>query len=430
MNQGIPFSAAIFDLDGTVLESMGVWRDVDRRFFAERGIDMPEDYSRAIQGKSFLQCAEYTAARFRLRETIPEMMEVWARMAEDEYAHRVALKPHARAYLRMLRRAGVRLAVATANQRRLFEPCLRRKGILELFDVILTTADVGDRGKEDGALFALAAERLGVPADKCAVFEDTLEGVEGAKRAGMRAYAIREIGSAHNAACIERAADALVDDFDELRRFHPFPDNSRRCAIFTARCEGDPAKAWGRGADDFILCADAGWRVARAAGATPDAVLGDFDTAEAPAGGNVLRFPREKDDTDTMLCLRHGLALGFEDFRVVGGFGGRVDHTLANFQTLAFAASRFARAEMDDGRRWATVVRDGAIRVARRPGKLSVFAMNERCEGVTIRGAKYSVEDAELTCDFPLGVSNEFAEDFAEIAVRRGTLLITVCPDE
>ncbi|MBR7186927.1 MAG: HAD family phosphatase, partial [Clostridia bacterium] len=161
MNNAIPFSAAIFDLDGTLLDSLGVWQDVDRAFFAARGIPLPEDYGRAMQGRSFRECAEYTVERFRLPESPEAVMEEWMRMTADEYAHAVALTRGARDYLRTLRRAGVKLAVATANRRPVFEPCLERCGILELFDAVCTTGDIGDRGKGDGALFLRAAERLG-----------------------------------------------------------------------------------------------------------------------------------------------------------------------------------------------------------------------------------------------------------------------------
>jgi len=138
----------------------------------------------------------------------------------------------------------------------------------------------------------------------------------------------------------------------------------------------------------------------------------------------VQRHPVMKDDTDTMLCLRHGLKLGYDRFLFVGGFGGRLDHTMANLQTLAFAAKHGARAEMCDGRTWATVVENGRVRVKRRPGKLSMFSMGDRCRGVSISGAVYELTDGELDNFFPLGVSNEFAADEVEVSVKDGMLLI------
>ena len=431
MPGGIPFSAALFDLDGTLLDSLGVWRRVDDAFFAARGLTRPEDYSRAIAGMSFSECAAYTIARFGLRESAEAVMEEWMRLSEREYAENVALKPGALSYLRMLKRAGVKLAVATANQPRLFEPTLARTGALELFDAVCTTRDVGDTGKADGALFRLAAARLGVAPEDCAVFEDVPEGIVGARAAGMRAYALWDVASRADREAVAALADGAVERFDELRRYHAFPDNARRGVIFTARCDGDVRAAWTPRAGDVVFCADGGWKLARAAGAPLDWVLGDFDSSEAPQGvARLERFPVEKDDTDTMLCLKRGLALGLDDFLIVGGFGGRLDHTLANLQTLAYAASREARAEMADGNTWAAVVRNGALRVPARPGKLSVFALDPACRGVSIRGAHYAVEDITLRNTFPLGVSNDFAAPEAEICVRDGALLVTVTGEE
>ena len=130
----------------------------------------------------------------------------------------------------------------------------------------------------------------------------------------------------------------------------------------------------------------------------------------------------------------YGWYFCLDDGLIVGGVGGRVDHTLANFQALRYAVRRGAHAEMNDGDSWAAVIEDGAIAVPRdvagmkgRRQKLSVFALSDACRGVCIRGAKWELSDATLTSAFPLGLSNEFATDEARIAVRSGALLVTVC---
>ena len=423
-----PFSAAIFDLDGTLLDSLWVWQRVDDEFFAVRGMEKPGDYARAIQGMSFREAAAYTVRRFDLNESVEAVMDEWMRMTAEAYARDVLLKPGALDYLRALKRAGVRLAVATANRRELFGPTLSRCGALCLFDTVVTCAEAGDGGKADGAVFLLAARKLGVAPGECAVFEDTLEGILGAKAAGMRAIAVRDGGNDHHADEIAAIADAVIDDFTGMG-----PGAPGRCVIFTARCEGDPARAYAPAAGDCVLCADGGWRLARAMGVEPRLVIGDFDSSEEPAAIPTRRVPVEKDDTDTMLCLKKGLSLGYADFLIVGGFGGRVDHTLANFQALHYAARQNARAAMCDGTSWAAVLRNGAMRVPANalgegaPVKLSVFALGDVCRGVSLRGTKYPLEEGELTNAFPLGVSNEFAAPEAEIVVREGALLITLC---
>ena len=423
----LPFRAALFDLDGTLLDSMYVWSRVDELFFESRGLRQPEDYGRALAGKSYRESAEYTIERFGLKERWEDIVAEWTRLAREEYARRVPLKPGALDYLRMLKREGIRLAVATALPPVLYEPVLDHHGIRDMFDALCSTDDAGHRGKQGGEVFLLAASRLGVAPADCIVFEDVLEGIQGAKRAGMRAFCVRDAASAHAFEQIAAIADGMVDSLAEMRRYHAFPENRRRCVIFTALCEGDVGAAWDPRPDDYVLCADGGYLLARSAGAKIDGILGDFDSAEMPAGEAAERFPVEKDDTDSMLCLKRGLAMGLDDFLIVGGLGGRVDHTLANFQALNFAAVRGARAVMCDGRTWAAVLRGpGEIRIPRRAGKLSVFAMDAECRGVWERGVKYPLTDAVLTNDFPLGVSNEFAADCATVRVEEGTLLILV----
>ena len=434
-HSNIPFTAAIFDLDGTLLDSHWVWREVDVQFFAARGIALDHgEYARAVQGMSFREAAAYTARRFDLDESVEAIMDEWMRMTCEEYAHHVELKGGARDYLRMLKRSGVKLAVATANRAELFMPTLQRCGVAELFDAFCTSAEVGDAGKGDGALFRLAAERLGADPADCAVFEDTLEGVCGAKAAGMRAYAVRDDATEHSREAIAALADGVIDDFTDMRACHSFDVPPGRCVIFTARCESDLMLACRPRPGDYVLCADGGWQLARSMGIRPDRVIGDFDSSEEPSGESVTRVPVEKDDTDTMLCLKAGLARGFDDFLIVGGFGGRLDHTLANLQALHYAAARGVHVEMSDGATWATTVANGSIHVpANTLGdgagrvKLSVFALSDVCRGVTIRGTKYRVEDVELTNAFPLGVSNEFAGEGAEVSVELGTLLVTLC---
>lgn len=426
--KGIPFEAAIFDLDGTVLDSLYVWRQVDERFFGRRGIPVPPDYVREIAGMSFGETVAHTIGRFHLPDAPEQVMAEWMALAKDEYARHVRPVTGAREYLRALKRAGVRLAAATANKRALFMPCLEHLGIAGLFDAVLTTGDIGDRNKSDGALFRAAAEALGAKPGRCAVFEDTLEGIRGARAAGMMAYAVRSAAGNHCVCEIDALADGVIDDFRGMRRYHEMPE-PQRCVIFTARCEGDPRAAYTPRPGDYVLCADGGWHIAEAAGVKPDAVVGDFDSSDAPEAGPVERFPVEKDDTDTVLCVKKALARGCDDFLIVGGFGGRLDHTLANFQTLNYAASLGARAEMRDGLSWATVIRGGGIRVEKRPGKLSVFALDTVCRGLTIRGAKYNVENVEITSAFPLGMGNDFVGDHAEISVEDGALLVMTCPE-
>jgi len=176
---------------------------------------------------------------------------------------------------------------------------------------------------------------------------------------------------------------------------------------------------------DFVIAADGGLRHCREAGIRPDLVLGDFDSlGKAPEEEQVLRLPVEKDDTDTLAAIREGLRRGYTRFRIYGGTGGkRPDHTLANLQSLLFLAKQGARGWLYDEYAVCTVLRNAALRL-RGDGDFSVFAMDGPAKGVTLRGLKYALQDAELTPDFPLGVSNSFCGGDAEITVRDGTLLL------
>lgn len=418
MKNTFPFDAAIFDLDGTLLDSMYVWHHIDDVYFARRGMKTPPDYGRALAGLSYQESAEYTRKRFGFPEPWEKIVQEWTELACEEYALHVPFKSGAREYLLSLKAAGVKLAVATALPEYLYRPCLSHLGALDFFEVLCSTDDTGGRGKKHGEVFLLAAERMGVAPEKCAVFEDTLEGMRGAKRAGMLAYCVRDDSSRHAHSEIETFADAMIDSFYDL-----LP----RCVIFTARCEGAPETAYGeRRANDLILCADAGYRLAQAMNVKPDMVIGDFDSMEEPANENTLCHSPIKDDTDTILCVNHGLEMGYRSFLLVGGIGGRLDHSIANLQTLGYIAERGGKAELCDGRRRIYAVKSGNIRVPRTKGKLSVFALSGKCDGVFIRGAKYLLEDATLTPDYPIGMGNDFTEAFAEIGVTTGTLLV-VC---
>lgn len=195
------------------------------------------------------------------------------------------------------------------------------------------------------------------------------------------------------------------------------------CVIFCA-AEFD-ALARPLAEDDFVIAADGGLRHTEKLGIVPQEILGDFDSlGYTPTGANV--FPVEKDDTDAMLAVRRGLELGYREFVLYGSVdGSRLDHTVANFQTLQFLADRGAVGYLVGKDFLIAVVQNGAIAFpAGCRGTLSVFCLGSDASDVTLEGLYYPLKNGTLTAGFPLGVSNHFAGDPARISVGRGSLLV------
>ena len=175
----------------------------------------------------------------------------------------------------------------------------------------------------------------------------------------------------------------------------------------------------------ITIAADGGLAHMEQLGLTPDVILGDFDSlGYVPQKANV--FPVEKDDTDAMLAVRKGLELGCRRFVLYGALEGpRLDHTVANFQTLQFLADRGAQGYLVGKDTLVTVIKNGTLTLpARQEGIVSVFCMGKDAVGVTIRGLQYPLENGTLTAGFPLGVSNHFVGKEAKISVEDGSLLI------
>ena len=175
---------------------------------------------------------------------------------------------------------------------------------------------------------------------------------------------------------------------------------------------------------DYLMAADGGLLHLQRLGLRPDGVIGDFDSLGfVPAGAEV--FPVEKDDTDAMLAARKGLELGFRDFRFYGALDGpRLDHAIANFQTLQFLADRGARGYLVGKDYLVTVIREETVVFpAGAEGILSLFCLGPDAGGVTLRGLHYPLENGTLTSGFPLGVSNHFTGKEASITVEKGSLL-------
>lgn len=208
-------NAAIFDLDGTLIDSMGVWDKIGRDFLAARGINMPDDLSRMVKNMSFNESAGYYIRRFGLPERNEELIALWNAMAYREYAENIELKPGVREYLSQCTDRKIKMGIATATDRELAEAVLSRHGIMDYFETIVTIAGT-QMSKEHPDIFLAAARKLGAVPQDCIVFEDCLHAVRGARKAGMKVWAVFDPASEHEKAELVRIADRYIYSFLEL----------------------------------------------------------------------------------------------------------------------------------------------------------------------------------------------------------------------
>ena len=228
------------------------------------------------------------------------------------------------------------------------------------------------------------------------------------------------------------------------------------CYIFGAAPVVDASWIMVRpGPRDLVICADGGLSLARRAGVEPDWIVGDFDSSDAlpsdeskpqESGGllelgdrarefsldgkRVIRVRPEKDDTDLALAVAQGRKLGYTEFVVYGALGGRFDHSIANVQMLTGCALEGVHVLLRDRQNEVSALCPGELVIPKGDYHyFSLFSMTEECTGVTIRGAAYPLEDATLTNHFPLGVSNEVAEEQAVVSLKTGVLLVIRAAD-
>lgn len=178
--------------------------------------------------------------------------------------------------------------------------------------------------------------------------------------------------------------------------------------------------------DDLVIAADGGYDTLVDLEKECDLFVGDMDSLkEYPAGLEILRYPVEKDETDMFLAYREGRRRGYSEFKLYGGVGGRIDHTFANFSLLIYAKNANDNLTLVADGYEIFAIKNEKITLCGRHGKtFSVFAFGEDANGVSVRSAKYEVEGATLTPDFPLGVSNSFTDGECEIEVKSGILLV------
>lgn len=206
---------AIFDLDGTLVDSMWVWTQIDVDYLKMKGYSMPENLRSEIVHLSFSQTAAYFKEKFNLDDSIEKISKDWHDMAFNHYSNNVKLKLGVKDFLNTLKSFKIKIALATSNSIPLLEACLKNNGIYDYFDSITTTDEVSN-GKDCPDVYLLAANKLGINPKNCLVFEDILPAVQGAKAANMKVIAVKDDECLDSKEDLLKYADKYIPSFEEL----------------------------------------------------------------------------------------------------------------------------------------------------------------------------------------------------------------------
>ncbi len=207
--------AVLFDLDGTLADSMWIWLEIDRDFFASHNMEFPESLNTEIEGMGFTETAIYFKDTFHLTESIEEIKQTWNDIALEKYRTKTPLKPGAAEFIDLLKGRGIRIGIATSNSMMLVEAFLCAKGLDGYFDAVTTVCDVS-RGKPDPDVYLTTAKKLGAQPERCLVFEDVPAGILAGKNAGMRVCGVEDVYAAHLREKKTELADYYIEDFTEL----------------------------------------------------------------------------------------------------------------------------------------------------------------------------------------------------------------------
>lgn len=211
------YKAVIFDLDGTLVDSMGVWEKVDAEFLESRGISVPKNLFQDLEGgNSFNEVAKYFKDRFNLKESIEEILAFWTDMVKHHYQDNIQLKPGADKLLEYLKNQEIIMGVGSSNSLFLVKATLKNNNVYHYFDAF-ATGEEKVKGKPFPDIFLNVAKRLDVKPEECIVIEDILDGVKAAKNAGMKVFAIYDKHADKQKNEIKNEADFYADNYSILQ---------------------------------------------------------------------------------------------------------------------------------------------------------------------------------------------------------------------
>jgi thiamine pyrophosphokinase len=390
---------AVFDADGTLIDSMGVWLEADREYLSSKGRELdPATYGK-FNKLTFAQSISYVKKHYGLTDTEEQITADILKIVGKKYENDVMAKDGVKELLRRLADCGVKLAVATANDKELVSLALKKNGLLGYFSGIVT-CDETNCGKDDAAVFLHTAETLGCEPSETLVVEDSEQYVKAAREAGFFAVHIDEIGK------LGVGRRGVIVGAADIGRY-------------------DIIKEYLKDDDCFIYC-DAGLKHEKALGREADIIVGDFDSTENPnRETETIVLPHVKDDTDTVFAVKEAMRRGFSELLLVGVIGGRIDHTLGNIAILNMLHTAGCHGMIVDDHSEIEIVSDKPAYVSDKFPYFSLLNITGTCRGVTVKNALYPLDDAELTTDFPLGISNEpLNGKTAIVTVKEGRALL------
>jgi len=207
--------AVLFDLDGTLIDSMWLWKTIDIEYLSKYNLEFPKDLQSEIEGMSFTETAIYFKERFKLEDSIEDIKAEWNKMAEGYYKNQVTLKPYTIEILEYLKANEIKIGIGTSNSKELVETVLNRFNIKNYFDSIRTSCEV-KQGKPAPDIYLKVAEDLEVNPENCLVFEDVPMGIKAGKSAGMKVCAVYDDFSKEFTDYIKKIADYYIESFEEI----------------------------------------------------------------------------------------------------------------------------------------------------------------------------------------------------------------------
>ncbi|MBM6774796.1 thiamine diphosphokinase [Olsenella profusa] len=437
-------TGAIFDCDGTLVDSMGMWSHAYEWLY--RHYDSPGAPIDEVEPMALAEACRLFHDKYGMGSSTEEVYETLCAHVRDGYEHDVALMPGARAFLEELSAAGVPMIVASSTPRRELLFCLRAHGLDGFFTDVVSTEEVGGRDKEFPDVYLEALRRLGTSREGTWVFEDAPFGVRTARRAGFYVVGLMNDHDGRREEDVRPWCDVFVHGFAELSlpllrdyaRPAPAAGEPLRALVVAGSPEPSSPALVASLADeaDYVVCADGGADVCRAAGVAPDVFCGDSDSASGEAAAwaraaarTCVSFPSEKYATDLALaldCARHEAARRGAPLAVTltCASGGRPDHALAVVGQLAGAGTASAQL-VEDGYEMRIVSAAGE-----RAWRLGADAVGRTFSAVAVapdtrvdeRGMRWELEDKPMGLLDDLGISNVVTSPDAEVACRSGAV--------